>query len=285
MTDLAEIIENVESLDKVANPLADQVGKVLPAGAVKDALSGTRLGHPIHPPLTDVVIGAWTSALVLDLVGGEASEKAADALIGVGLMAVAPTALAGLSDWADSWGKARRLGIAHAAANVTASVCYAGSLIARKRGNRGAGKALSLAGAGVLTLGGYLGGHLSFRLGVGVDQTTFDEGPAEWQPLIDLAAVPEATPTTATIDGIKLLLYRRGDDVRAIADRCTHRGGPLHEGECDGVTVTCPWHGSRFRLADGEIIRGPAIAPQPRFECRITGGMVEVRRDPAQLHA
>ncbi|HEY8201313.1 MAG TPA: Rieske (2Fe-2S) protein, partial [Actinomycetota bacterium] len=76
-----------------------------------------------------------------------------------------------------------------------------------------------------------------------------------------------------------------GGDVRAIADRCSHRGGPLHEGECEGETVTCPWHGSTFRLADGSIVRGPAVAPQPRFEARIEGGKVLVRRDPAQLHA
>jgi nitrite reductase/ring-hydroxylating ferredoxin subunit/uncharacterized membrane protein len=283
--DLVEVIENVEALDKAANPLADVVGKVLPAGPAKDLLSGTRLGHPVHPILTDVVIGAWTSATFLDLFGGEASEQAADRLIALGLAAVAPTALTGWSDWADAWGKARRIGLVHAGANVAGALVFASSLAARKRGSRGLGKALSLMGMGVTTFTAYLGGHLTFRKGVGVDETTFEEGPADWTQLMDEADLPERTPVTATVDGVTIMFYRSGEDVHAIADRCSHRGGPLHEGECDGETVTCPWHQSMFRLADGSIVRGPAIAPQPRYEVRIEGGKVLVRRDPSELHA
>jgi nitrite reductase/ring-hydroxylating ferredoxin subunit/uncharacterized membrane protein len=282
---LIEAIENVEALDKAANPLADAVGKVVPPGPVKDLLSGTRLGHPVHPVLTDVVIGAWSSAVFLDVFGGDSSEQAADRLIALGLAAVAPTALTGYSDWADTWGKARRIGLVHAGVNVAGALIFGSSLIARKRGNRGLGKALSLVGLGVTNLTAYLGGHLSFRKGVGVDETVFEEGPTDWTQLMDEADLPERAPTTARVDGVTIMLYRSGGDVRAIADRCSHRGGPLHEGECEGETVTCPWHGSTFRLADGSIVRGPAVAPQPRFEARIEGGKVLVRRDPAQLHA
>ena len=283
--DLIEAIENAEAIDKAANPLADAVGKLVPPGPVKDLLSGTKLGHPAHPVLTDVAIGAWSSAVFLDLVGGESSEKAADRLIALGVVSAGPTAATGFSDWADTWGKARRVGLVHAGLNVAALLCFTGSLAARKRGNRGTGKALSLAGAGVMGLSAYLGGHLSFRNGVGVDETVFDEGPTDWTQIMDEADLPEKTPTTATADGVTIMLYRSGETVRAIADRCTHRGGPLHEGECDGETVTCPWHASIFRLADGRIVRGPATAPQPRFETRIEGGKVEVRRHPSELHA
>jgi len=283
--DLIEAIENAEAIDKAANPLADAVGKLVPPGPVKDLLSGTKLGHPAHPVLTDVAIGAWSSAVFLDFLGGASSETASDRLIALGILSAAPTAATGFSDWADTWGKARRVGLVHAGLNVGALLCFTASLVARKRGNRGGGKALSLAGAGVMTLSAYLGGHLSFRNGVGVDETVFDEGPADWTQIMDEADLPEATPTTATVEGVTILLYRSGSTVRAIANRCSHRGGPLHEGECDGETVTCPWHASIFRLSDGGIVRGPATAPQPRYETRIEDGKVQIRRDPSELHA
>ncbi|MGH6692508.1 MAG: Rieske 2Fe-2S domain-containing protein [Gammaproteobacteria bacterium] len=282
--DLVSALEHAQTIDKVANPVADGVNKVIPAGPVKDVLSGTRIGHPVHPILTDVAIGTLTSAVILDVVGGESAEAAADRLIGVGLAAVVPTAVTGLSDWSDTWGKGRRIGMVHAGVNVVASACFAGSLAVRRSGARGAGKALALAGMGIMTLGGYLGGHLTFRKGVGVDETTFDEGPTEWTQLFSLDELPEGSPTTATVDGVTILLYRTGAKVAAIHNRCSHRGGPLNEGGCDGRTVTCPWHGSIFALESGRILRGPAIAPQPRFEVRVTAGKVEVRRDPSELH-
>jgi nitrite reductase/ring-hydroxylating ferredoxin subunit/uncharacterized membrane protein len=283
--DLVEALEHVEAIDKVANPLADAVNKAIPVGLVKDLLSGTRVGHPVHPILTDVAIGAWTSALILDLLGGEGGEQSADTLVAVGLAAVVPTAVTGLSDWSDTWGKARRIGLVHAGVNVVASLFFGSSLVARRRGARGAGKALAAAGAGVMTLGAYLGGHLTFRKGVGVDGTVFDEGPTEWTQLFALDELPEATPTAAKVDGVPILLFRSGDKVLAIHNRCSHRGGPLDEGESDGETVTCPWHGSIFRLKDGGIVQGPAVAPQPRFEVRVSDGKIELRRDPSELHA
>ena len=282
---LVETIEGLEVLEKIADPLAGAIAKVLPAGPVKDVLSGTALGHPVHPVLTDVAIGSWVNSVFLDLVGGEASQDASDALLALGIAAALPTAVTGLSDWADTWGKARRLGVVHAGLNVAALLCFGGSLAARRGGSRGVGRLLSLAGAGIMTAGAYLGGHLSFRKGVGVDETTFDEGPAEWTRAMALADLPEATPTTARVNGVTLFLYRRGDQIRAIGNRCSHRGAPLNEGDCDGDVVTCPWHGSRFRIADGAIVRGPAIAKQPAYEVRVTEGAVEVRRSPAELHA
>src|SRR4051794_12873515 len=115
---LLEPIERMEALDGPSDRLAGLVGKVLPAGATKDLLSGTRLGHPVHPILTDVVIGSWTSSLFLDLVGGKSARDAADALVALGIGAALPTAVTGLSDWADTGGKARRIGLVHACANA-----------------------------------------------------------------------------------------------------------------------------------------------------------------------
>src|SRR2546423_9982983 len=132
--DLIEAIENVEAIDKAANPLADAVGKLVPPGPVKDLLSGTRLGHPAHPVLTDVAIGAWSSAVFLDFLGGASSETASDRLIALRVPPAAPTAATGVSDWADTWGKARRGGPVHARLNAGGLLCFTASLVARQPG-------------------------------------------------------------------------------------------------------------------------------------------------------
>ena len=82
------------------------------------------------------------------------------------------------------------------------------------------------------------------------------------------------------VSGIDVFLYRAGENIHALANRCTHRGGPLHKGSMDEHTVTCPWHLSRFRLEDGSVLRGPAIAPQPSYETRVRDGAIEIRSSP-----
>src|SRR5207245_2667908 len=113
-------IEQAEALDGPAGAVANVVKKLVPPGVVKDALSGTWLGHPLHPFLTDFVIGSWTSALLLDVVGGEDAQGGADRLVGAGIVAALPTAISGASDWADCIGKERRVGLVHATANYLA---------------------------------------------------------------------------------------------------------------------------------------------------------------------
>ena len=277
--DLLERIEKAEGLDSVARPLAKAVAKVVPHGPVKDALSGTWLGHPLHPLLTDVAIGSWTSAFFLDVFGGEATEAAADGLVGAGVVSALPTALAGLSDWSDLLGAERRVGLIHATANVLAVACYGFSWVARRKGDRSRGVALGLLGASIATVGGYLGGHLSYRQGVNVDRNAWKEGPEEW---VDVAAegdLPEGRAVAADAEGVRVCLVKRGGEVHAIADVCGHAGGPLHEGELDGEgRITCPWHGSTFRVEDGAVVHGPATGPQPDFEARVQDGRVSVRR-------
>ena len=277
--DLLERIEKAEGLDSVARPLAKAVAKVVPHGPVKDALSGTWLGHPLHPLLTDVAIGSWTSAFFLDVFGGEATEAAADGRVGSGVVSALPTALAGLSDWSDLRGAERRVGLIHATANVLAVACYGFSWVARRKGDRSRGVALGLLGASIATVGGYLGGHLSYRQGVNVDRNAWKEGPEEW---VDVAAegdLPEGRAVAADAEGVRVCLVKRGGEVHAIADVCGHAGGPLHEGELDGEgRITCPWHGSTFRVEDGAVVHGPATGPQPDFEARVQDGRVSVRR-------
>ena len=278
---LAERIGELEALDRPAGLVAGAVRQVIRPGVVKNALSGTYLGHPVHPLLTDVPIGTWTSALLLDLFGGSESDEAAERLVAAGILAALPTAISGYSDWADtamSNPRARRVGIVHAASNVTALALFSASLLARRRGRRARGKALALAGAGALGAGGYLGGHLSYAEGVGVAQTAFDRGPKEWTPVLAEAELAEGKPASADAEGTAVLLVRRDGVLYALADHCSHRGAPLHEGELVDGCIQCPWHGSRFRLADGSVEAGPASVPQPAFETRVREGQIEVRR-------
>ena len=277
---LSERIGSLAGLDRPAAAIAGKIRDILPAGPVKDALSGTWLGHPLHPLLTDIPIGTWTSATILDLVGGAASRPAARRLIGTGLLAAAPTAWAGWSDWADSeegHDAVRRVGMVHALANGTAVLLYGASLLARRRGAHGAGVMLGLAGAGAVGAGGWLGGDLAYARGTGVDETAFDHGPGDWTPALDASMLAPDRPAVATVGAVEVLLVRRDGTIHALADRCNHRGGPLHEGELVDGCIECPWHGSRFRLDDGSLERGPAVYPQPVFEARERDGRIEIR--------
>ena len=275
---IAERIERLEPLDVVSEPLQRAVRSAVPQESqLKDVLSGTWLGHPLHPPLTDVVIGAWTSALLLDLLGGERSEEAADGLVAAGILAAVPTASAGLSDWAELRGGSRRVGSVHAIGNTTALLLHTLSWFARRRGDRSRGVTLSALGYGIATFSAWLGGHLSFAKGVGVNQTAFEAAPTDWTSVLDEADLEEATPTAARTHGLAVVLVRQGERLYALADRCSHRGCSLHEGKLNAdQTLTCPCHGSTFRL-DGSIVKGPATSPQPAFAVRTNEGKVEIR--------
>ena len=274
-----ERLGKVEQLDRPARALSGIARRIGP-GKLKDALSGSWLGHALHPFFTDLPIGTWTSATVLDLIGGEDSAPAAERLIAAGVVASLPTAVTGATDWADtemSDVNVRRLGVVHATANVAALAFFAGSLLARRRGNRAGGKALSLAGMGALTVGGHLGGHLSYAKGVGVDQTTFEERPTEWRPTVSAAEVGEGERRLVEVDGVAVVVGRDQGLLYALDDRCCHRGGPLHRGQVENGQITCPWHGSTFRVTDGSLVRGPAAYPQPVYDVRVQDGGIEVR--------
>jgi nitrite reductase/ring-hydroxylating ferredoxin subunit/uncharacterized membrane protein len=228
--------------------------------------------------LVTVPIGAWTSVSVLDFFGGKAARGAAQKLVAFGALAALPTAATGASDWSDTLGAERRVGLVHALGNYAALGIYGLSYLARRRGRHQRGKVLALAGAGLLAATGYLGGHLSYAYGVGVDTTAFQGSPDAWTDVAADADVQEGKATLVEVEGTPVLLSRVRDRVVAIFDRCTHRGGPLHEGRIENDCVTCPWHSSVFRLVDGEVERGPAQLPQPRLEVRITDGRVLLRR-------
>jgi nitrite reductase/ring-hydroxylating ferredoxin subunit/uncharacterized membrane protein len=274
-----EALQRTDALDGPAATLRDVITKLTEPGVVKDALSGTWLGHPLHPMLTDLPIGFWSNAFIFDLLPTKSARRAADTMVALGIAAAIPAALTGASDFGDTDEEERRVGIVHAAANITATLLYTASLYARLRGRRTRGVALGMAGATAATVGGYLGGHLVSALGVGVDNTAFEDGPDEWTVVLDETELDEDKPVLAMAGKVGVVLVRRDDRVLALSDTCTHRGGPLHEGRVEGNCIECPWHASRFALSDGEIVRGPATLPQPRYEARISAaGKVEIRK-------
>ena len=275
---LVDGLEQTTVLDSVAKTVGKTVRDLIGRGEIKDALSGTWLGHAVHPPLTDVVVGSFLGVSLLDLLGGEG--KSSQRLLGVGLAAAVPTALTGVNDWADTEiadDAVRRVGLVHAGANTSALLLYAASLGARRRGARGRGAALALAGTAIMTAGGYLGGHMSYTRGVGPNQTAFDPGPDDWTAVGDAQAFPDGEPQAAVALDTPVLLLRHGDGIHAIHNRCSHRGCMLSDGDAEGHVVTCSCHGSQFDVRDGSVIRGPATAGQPAFETRERDGKVEIK--------
>jgi nitrite reductase/ring-hydroxylating ferredoxin subunit/uncharacterized membrane protein len=270
-------LERAEVLDEPAEALVKIVGPATRPRVVKNALSGTWLGHRFHPLMVPLPIGFWTGALLFDLIATRRARWAADTLVGAGIAAAVPTAAAGLSDWADAEPDGRRVGLVHATCNTLALLCYSSSLAARLLGWRKAGVGLGLAGATAISAGGYLGGHLSYVQAVGVEKRRFAGGPESWTPVLDAADLAEGSPRVVRAGDTEVLLVREGHRLHALWASCTHECGPLAEGHFADGNVTCPWHGSTFRLADGKVVRGPAAASQPVYETRVVDGKIEVR--------
>jgi nitrite reductase/ring-hydroxylating ferredoxin subunit len=200
-------------------------------------------------------------------------------------------------DWSQLHNQQQRVGLVHASANITAVSLYSASLVARAQGRQGAGKVLAYLGLGVVSFGGFLGGHLSYRQAAGVNHSEDvpHRFPSGWQALAPLEDLPDGKLHQRTVAGMPLLVFREGAAVNVLSDVCSHLSGPLHEGKLKGTgpaagqaggsgdrddrgepCVVCPWHGSTFSLRSGEVQAGPATAKQPRFETRVTSGLVEV---------
>lgn len=265
---------------KRAQPPVQQFFSARPQ--LHNALDGTWLGVPLHPALTDVPVGAWTSALCLDLVAGitgsDTAEKAADGALAVGVAGALPAAATGTADWRDLIGDERRIATVHALLNVAALALNVASLVQRARGKRAAGRALSAAALAISGSAAHLGGELSFGLGVRVNHTFADAGPGEFVAVLDEADLQGSELKAVDVDGTKVLVARsQSGRLCAIANTCSHLGGPLGDGEREGDVVTCPWHGSRFDLCSGRVVEGPAVFAQPRYEARTSDGKVEVR--------
>jgi nitrite reductase/ring-hydroxylating ferredoxin subunit/uncharacterized membrane protein len=280
-----DVIANQPWLDTVGKPLSEAVRAVFAnAGTAgqtaKNALHGVWLGHPLHPVLTDVPLGAWTTAIALDaqeaITGDGAYGRAADFAIGVGLVSAVGAAITGLNDWSETQGQSRRVGLLHGLLNLTATAFVATSYALRRSGSRSAGRASTMAGYSIAIAAAYLGGNLVYRERIGVTHAAI-EAPEEFTPVLESAALPDESMRKATIEDASFLLVRQQNRVCALAHPCAHLGGPLSEGTLKDGSVVCPWHGSEFALDDGRVLNGPATEAQPCFAVREQGGKIEVR--------
>jgi nitrite reductase/ring-hydroxylating ferredoxin subunit/uncharacterized membrane protein len=270
-----------DTADAVQEPIRDFLRGL---GPLKDFLHGTWLGHPLHPVLTDIPIGAWTMALALDavqmLTGEEAMGDAADLAVGIGLAGAVGSAVTGLTDWSETYGRAKNIGAVHGTLNLAAAGLYTASLIARRRRNsRQKGIALSLMGYAVSSFAAYLGGHLVFGEQIGIDHTATanQDQPEKFTAVMNDADLKERKPVRVDVEGVAVLLVRLDGEIHALTNTCTHLGGPLNEGEMEGDTIRCPWHGSRFCLTDGAVVEGPATFPERLFDVRVREGKIEIR--------
>jgi nitrite reductase/ring-hydroxylating ferredoxin subunit len=264
-------LEQASFLDPVVSA-GQRVARLIRPGKARDALHGVWLGHPVHPVLVQAAAGAWLSASLMDLIG---DDEAARLLTAAGLAAAVPAAAAGAADWSEQHEQQMRVGVVHAAGNAVAISLYGASLAAR--GPR-LSRALRLGGLAAVSASGLLGGHISFRLAGGANHA--EDVPhvltPGWHYLMVAADLPDGKPVRQFVGEVPVVAVRDAGSVRVLADRCSHMSGSLAEGELSDGCLTCPWHGSIFRVTDGSVARGPATAPQPSFEVREVGGAIQV---------
>jgi len=246
---------------------------------VKDLLNGTWLGHPLHAALTDVPIGALTISIVLDILG---QRVAADVALLVGALSMAAAAVSGLGDYTDTDGTARMRATVHMTVMLAALVVFMISLLMRA-GNpvdRLVPIGLSVVGYLVVTLGAAIGGDLVYLIGTQVNRHAWRGAGTKWMPLElgGLPDIPEGGPTKVKAGANTLILVRTGDTILALHETCAHAGGPLSEGTLVDGCIQCPWHGSRFRLTNGHLARGPSMYDQPAYEIRRGDAGWEARR-------
>jgi nitrite reductase/ring-hydroxylating ferredoxin subunit/uncharacterized membrane protein len=275
----------IKPLGTWAHGLLNRLFGAMPG--VRDFLDGRWLGHPLHAVLTDAPIGILFLVIVLDVLGQAA---AADIALVVGILAVLAAALAGFADYSDTDGTARDRGTLHATLMLTATVLYLVSLALRlgagSGGPRPAAVALSVVAFLVLSAGAYVGGDVVYVFGNMVSRHAFRGAGTKWltmEPAETNAdgSIPEGRPIRAKLGANSLVLVRNGERILALHDTCAHAGGPLSEGKVVDDQIECPWHFSRYQLADGHVTRGPSVYDQPSYEVRPKeGGGWEARRSP-----
>ncbi len=285
------IVDALPWLDTVAEKVQPKVRDAIEAGGtpVRNVLDGTPMELPLHPALTDVPIGSWTAALVFDgfdaATGSRAMRNAADATVAVGVVGGFAAAATGLSDWRYLSGGSRRMGVAHGLLNAVGLAMSTASLGLRAAGRRNAGRLVFLVGYSISGMAAHLGGELSYGHGLRVNRNVFERGgPDEFVPVLQESELPDSGLHRVEVDGVGILISRTEDgEICAISATCNHFGGPLEQGDREGGTVVCPWHGSRFNLCGGEVIDGPAVFPQARYHTRVRGGNLEVKADAENI--
>jgi nitrite reductase/ring-hydroxylating ferredoxin subunit/uncharacterized membrane protein len=251
---------------------------------VRDLLIGRWLGHPLHAVLTDAPIGILFLVIVFDVID---DPGAAAITLVVGILAMLAAALAGFADYADTDGKARERATLHSSLMLLALLGYLVSLAFRLGSEpvaSAAGIWLSILSFLVLSAAAYVGGDVVYVFGNMVSRHAFRGAGMKWLALEPAeqegGEIPEGRPVKARLGSNQLVLVRQGERILALHDTCAHAGGPLSEGKLvDGAVIECPWHFSRYRLADGHNVRGPSVYDQPAYEVRRReGGGWEARR-------
>ena len=301
------LLKNAKWLDGFANvfgAIVDGFYKLPGTGGIKNVLHGTwPLGHPLHPAITDITIGAYTAAVALDVlflfnsqafvnarVGNEAGlGHAADFVLIVAFVSSLIAIASGLTDWKDTFSEERRTGMLHGLIMVVATGMFAASIVLRLPGGiQGAELrtlAIELSGLGwiVMLVGAFFGGEMAYGYGTQVNRQAWSEHPTKWQKL-EIAAkdLEDRKPLVGkTKGGTEVFVAKIDDKIHAMGNKCTHAGGPLNEGKWvgkDRCEIQCPWHGSVFCAKDGGVKNGPATFPEPVFEVRVSdAGAIEVR--------
>ena len=271
----------------LANVLRSGFGVLgTPGRYLQDLLNGSWLGHSLHAVLVDVVIGAATAALMLDLLravfGVDGLETAVTWVSGLAWISGVGSIMTGLTDYKDTApdSQTRDVAVLHGLVNIVGTGGFAFSTISRLNGAHDAGFWGLLIGYAIVAIGGYIGGHIVYKHGYAVNVNAFSRGKraADFTMLMPLADVPEdGTPTKAKFGATAVVVVRRGDVVHVLKETCSHAGGPLSEGTVRGDTIECPWHASVFRLADGGVVHGPATSRQVTYRARIAGENVEIQ--------
>ncbi len=248
---------------------------------IENALHGVWLGHALHPVLTDIPVGAWTVALLLDLVeevtGTREYRAGTDAAVLIGLAGATGAAVTGLTDWKSISKPARRTGIVHGLLNSVAMGLYVASAVQRSRRSRTSARAFSYLGYALAMSSAWLGGHLVYANQIAVERRSPQEPPTDFEPVLAAEQLADLKPTKARFQEYSLVLVKKAEKIYALADTCTHLGGPLSEGTLEDDCIRCPWHGSAFRLDDGSVVESPAVRPLVVFETRVNAGQIEVR--------
>ena len=269
-----DALEGAEQLDEAAGRIRKVMQHLVSPTLVRRQLNGTDLGHPSHPMLVQLPIGLWTRTCVLDLIG-LGKTKAARTLVGLGVLSALPALESDMSDWVDTDEAEARVGLVHATSNsIIAVICFrchgGGALEAGAAASSGRCWAppgepgwLPRGTSGVFVGGRY--GHQCVR-----KRSRRMDCRARQRTAEDLVS--------RTVQGIRVMVATTEEERFALADRCSHRGGPVSEGALAAGCVTCPWHGSQFELAVGLPVRGPASIPQPVYENRVLADKLELRR-------
>ncbi len=288
------IVDRQKWLDDLADRIQPLVNQAFSSGGeaghvVKDFLNGVWLGHPLHPVITDVPIGAWTMTELLDLLsaaGGDdpALDRAADLTLGAGIVAALGAAVTGITDWSDVGGSHRRMGLLHGLINAAGLGMNIASLGLRLGGNprsRGLARGLSAGGYITAALAAYVAGELVFNLGMAVSRNAWVSRPDRFTDVAPVDDLPEGQMVQFEVDGQPVVLIKHPDGIHAFSGTCSHYGCDLWEGRLNDHVVTCPCHGSQFDVRDGSVVHGPATAPVPAYEVRTRNGRVQVRLEKA----